>query len=118
MPLWLAEQEKIPFPRTEQAHGRSTGLVGAVLRYRGLIHVRLFGEEFDWPCDFLESQVPANRQGYGVIGRAGFLAAVNFCIAPPFCSIERWRDHLPRWRRLLLRLVPTWAREHPADSPL
>src|SRR5262245_7132138 len=69
IPLRLAEQEKIPFPRTEQARGRSTVLVGAVPRYRGLIHVRLFGEEFDWPCDFLESQVPPGRQGYGVIGR-------------------------------------------------
>jgi hypothetical protein len=116
LPVDLAQREGILFPRTEAARSVATGLVGAVERYRGLIHVRLFGEEFDWPCDFLDAPphtAPIVR-AYGVLGRAGFLGAFRFCLDDRWLTLARRRGALPWWRLLL----PRFAREHAPDLPL
>jgi hypothetical protein len=39
-------------------------------------------------------------------------------IKAPFLIIERRRDHLPVWKRILLSLVPSWPRRHEPDEPL
>ncbi len=116
VPVDLAQREAIPFPRTEAARSVATGLVGAVERYRSLIHVRLFGEEFDWPCDFLDSPPgagPSVRE-YAVIRRAGFLGDFRFCLDDRWLTLARRRGALPWWRRPL----PRFAHEHAPDDPL
>jgi hypothetical protein len=118
LPVFLAEQRGIAIPKSEHSRGRVSGLVGSVDRYRGVIRLRIFGEDFAWPCDFVESQGPARVRSYGVLGRAGLIAAFNVCIKSPWLTLDRRRDHLPIWQRLLLALMPSWPREHPADQPL
>src|SRR5437868_6096830 len=53
LPIALAEREGIDFPRSHATRGTARGLVGAVEKYLGSLHIRLADEEFDWPCDFL-----------------------------------------------------------------
>jgi hypothetical protein len=116
LPTWLAEANGIPFSRDEHSRRTAAGLVGSVMAYQDFINVRLFNEEFRWPCAFLVTQGPASRIEYGVIGRLGFLASFNACVKRPHCTIERRTDHLPLWRRVL-----TWfsrSRLHPFDLPL
>jgi hypothetical protein len=118
IPVSLAEDEGIAYPRDEHSRGRSGGLVGAVDRFRGSVHLRLFGEDFTWPCDFVDSPRPTTQRPYGVIGRAGFLAAFHFCIKGDYLTLQRRLDGRPLWQRLLLCLLPAWTRTHPADQPL
>jgi hypothetical protein len=113
VPIPLARDDGIPFDRSPAAQGTARGLVGSVERFRGAIHLRMFGEEFHWPCDFLD--VPAGPiRPYAVLGRTGLISAFKVCITEPFVTIARRRDHLPWWRRL----VPRRAVEHPDDVPL
>ncbi len=116
VPIPLARQEGIPFDRSPVARGRSRGLVGSVERFRGALHLRIFGEEFHWPCDFLD-EAPGSMRDYAVLGRAGLIDAFKVCIAAPFVTIARRLGHLPWWLRLA-HLVPRPAPEHPADVPL
>jgi hypothetical protein len=118
LPTSLAQQEGIAFSRSADRHGRVGGLVGSVDRFRGVIHLRIFGDDFTWPCDFIESQGPPGRLASGVLGREGLLAVFNVCIKAPWLTIERRRDHLPAWQRILLSLVPSFSREWPFDEPL
>jgi hypothetical protein len=115
LPLALAQRHGIAVPQSEHSRGTEGGLAGPVARYRGVIQVRLFGEPFTWPCEFIDSP---GRPDYGVLGRSGFLSAFNFCIKGPFLIIEPRRDHLPPWQRALLSLVPSWSRLHPPGEPL
>jgi hypothetical protein len=118
LPVYLAEREGIAYPRDEDSRRRAGGLVGSVDCYRGTIQLRIFGEDFTWPCRFLDSPPPASREAYGVIGRAGFLAAFHFCIKGAYLTLERRLDDRPLWQRLLLSLLPPWTRTHAADQPL
>jgi hypothetical protein len=117
IPVSLAEREGIAYPRDEHSRGRAGGLVGAVDRFRGSVHLRLFGEDFTWPCDFVELARSTDLK-YGVIGRAGFLDAFHFCIKGAYLTLERRLDDRPLWQRILLSLLPSWTRTHPADQPL
>ena len=116
LPIPLAERARIAFPRDEHSRRTASGLVGSVAAYQGFLDVQLFGEDFRWPCAFLDAGGPASQDPYGVIGRIGFLASFNACVERPWCRIERRSDHLPFWRRLLARLSP--SRSHPFDLPL
>jgi hypothetical protein len=118
IPIDLAEEAGIAIPRSHLTRGRSSGLTGTVEHYRSVIHLRMFDEDFSWPCVFVEGRGPASRLPYAALGRAGFASAFNACIADPHVTIERRRDHLPAWQRFLLSLVPSWARDHPWDEPL
>jgi hypothetical protein len=118
IPVPLAEEVGLYVPRASEALGTASGLVGKVNLYLGTVRLRIFGEEFTWPCAFTEATGPTSRKPYGVLGRAGLIAAFNVCIKSPFLTIERRRDHLPVWQRILLALVPSWPRLHPANRPL
>src|SRR2546423_759025 len=56
LPTWLAEANGIPFQRDEYSRRTAAGLVGSVTSYQDFINVRLFNEEFRWPCAFLVTQ--------------------------------------------------------------
>jgi hypothetical protein len=73
----------------------------------------MFGEEFDWPCSFVE-EARGTTQEYALLGRAGFISEFESCLTYPFVTIKRRLDRLPWWRRL----IPRRAVEHPADEPL
>src|SRR5262245_11782996 len=88
-PIYLAEKEKIPFLRSEQNRSQVSGLVGATDRYLDVIHIRMFGEEFTWPCSFVDAQQPLSREPYAVLGRGGFLSCFNTCMKDPYVTIER-----------------------------
>src|SRR5205807_509423 len=107
MTISFAESKGIAVPR--QADGMAAGLLGAtsVPRRIGAIDVHLFGEQFRWPCLFLETTAPASQQPYALIGRIGFIASFNACVKRPWCCVERRSDHLPFWRRVLARLPPS-----------
>jgi len=111
----IARQEGITYPQAAVARGTASGLVGQVVRYRGVIQVRLFDEDFTWPCDFLDTAGPASVEPYGVIGRAGFVDDFAFCLDKPFFTLRR---RGPMWRRLLTSLFPPWTPEHHFDQPL
>jgi hypothetical protein len=111
IPMPLARARAIPFLRDEARRAVARGLVGAVGRYRSLLNVRIFGESFSWPCDFLDTPGPATLESYGVIGRAGFQADFAFCVEEPWLTLRRRGKF---WNRFL----PPWTREHPADEPL
>ncbi len=117
VPVHLARKLGIAYPQDEHSRGRSGGLVGAVDRYRGSVPLRLFGEDFTWLCDFIES-AQATDHRYGVIGRAGFLDAFHFCIKGKYLTLERRLDDRPLWQRILLSVLSPWTRTHPADQPL
>jgi hypothetical protein len=117
LPIPFAQQEGIAFPRSEAARGRSGGLVGAVDHYRGSIHVRPFEEEFDWPCEFLDTPAGTPRK-YGVLGRAGFARAFKACTDDKYLTLQRNYRHRPWWYRLARSLWPDWAVYHSADQPL
>lgn len=116
LPLPLAEAKGIPFPREEHSRGTASGLVGSVPQYRGFVNVRLFGEDFTWPCAFIDNRSPLSREPYGVIGGIGFLASFNTCVKRPYCTIEPRTEHLPFWRRILARF--SRSRLHPFNLPL
>ena len=60
----FAESNGIVVPRERQ--GTATGLLGAsVPRRVGVLDVQLFGEQFRWPCIFLETTGPVSRLPYG-----------------------------------------------------
>ncbi len=83
LPIYLAEEEGIAFSRTEQHRGTVSGIVGSVERYLDVIHIRMFGEDFTWPCSFVESRRPTFREPYGVLGQGGFLSCFNTCMKDP-----------------------------------
>jgi hypothetical protein len=126
IPVGIAQREGIAFPQTEASRGRASGLVGATERYRGLIHVRIGDEEFDWPCDFLQEPpaglvlpgAPSAVSTLPVLGRAKVLAAFKVCVDEPWLTIEHRRVGRPWWYRLGRTLLPRRAVEHPADVPL
>ncbi len=117
IPVSLAEDEGIAYPRDEHSRGSAGGLVGAVNRFRGPVHLRLFGEDFTWPCDFIEASRSSDPK-YGVVGRAGFLDAFHFCIKGKYLTLQRRLDDRPLWQRLLLSLLTFWTRTRPASQPL
>ena len=55
---------------------------------------------------------------YGVIGRAGFVSAFNFCIKVPFVTLERRLDERPLWQRIVLSLLPYRSRAYEYNEPL
>jgi hypothetical protein len=127
LPISLAQLEGIEFSRAVTARGTAGGLVGAVEKYLGTIQVRIAGEEFDWPCDFLElpaqlpaalPQSPRHRQARAVpvLGRAGFLAAFAIYINGDCLLIHRRYTTRPWWYRLWKKLLP--ARAHQVTDPL
>ena len=115
LPLSLALKEKITVQRSEANRGIAAGLVGKVNRYRGMLPVRLFGENFTWPCDFLDSAGPTSVKQYGVIGRAGFLDDFAFCLDRPYFTLRR---RYSGWRWLTAALLPPWTTRHEPDQPL
>jgi hypothetical protein len=124
IPIPQAQEEGIAFPRAPAQRGTAGGLVGRVEKYLGSVHVRIGGEEFDWPCDFLVlapagRETPAARQARTapVLGRAGFLAAFAIGIDGGYLTVRR-RPSGPWWRRLLRALWPGFARYHPVDETL
>jgi hypothetical protein len=99
-------------------------MVGRVEKFLGSVHVRIGGEEFDWPCDFLVlppagPETPAARQARTapVLGRAGFLGAFAIGIDGDYLTVKR-RPTGPWWRRLLRALWPGFARDHELTEPL
>ncbi len=127
IPVWLAQQEGIDFPRSEASRGVAGGLVGRVEKYLGSIHVVIAGEEFDWPCDFLDSPAPPGaprtsgqiRPGeLPVLGRAGFLVAFAIAIDGDFLTVRRRYRDRPWWYRLGRVLLPDLARHRSLDKPL
>jgi hypothetical protein len=110
LPVSLANFEGIAYPRDEASRSTVTGLLGQATRYRGSLRVRIFNEEFTWPCDFLDTSGPASVRTYGVIGRAGFLDDFAFCINKPYFTLRR-----RKWRTLFL---PPWTPTHRADQSL
>jgi hypothetical protein len=111
LPIPLAQHEGIAYPRDETRRSIASGLIGSVSKYRGVLRVRVFGEDFVWPCDFLESAGPASAHPYGVIGRAGFLDVFTLCIEKPVFTLRRRGSF---WKRFL----PPWTPKHPIDQPL
>jgi hypothetical protein len=121
--IWtsVARQEGIPFPQDVSTRGRAGGLVGAVDSFRGALRVRLRGEEFDWPCDFLTpppESTAAGARRLPVLGRAGFLTEFAACVDGDFLFVRRRWPSRPWWYRLARRLVPPFATEHPIELPL
>jgi hypothetical protein len=123
LPIRLAQHEGIVFPQTPAVRGIARGLVGAVDKYRGSIHVRACGEAFDWPCDFLA--VPAgsgedtgSTRPYAVLGRTGFLSAFKVCLDDQWLRIQRRGAGLPFWARLGNALRSIRAVEHSPRVPL
>ena len=51
IPISLAQREGIAFPQSPAQRGTAGGLLGAVEKYLGALHVRIAGEEFNWPCE-------------------------------------------------------------------
>src|SRR5262249_12004922 len=80
LPIPIARRLGFVSPQTAASQGMATGLVGSVLRYGGVLHLRLFNEDFTWPCDFLDAAGPASVDPYGVLGRAGFTRDFAFCL--------------------------------------
>jgi hypothetical protein len=111
LPIPLACREGIAFPRDEARRSIASGLVGSVAKYRGVLRVRIFSEDFVWPCDFLDTSGPASAIPYGVIGRAGFLDAFALCVEKPLFTLRRRGSF---WKRLL----PPWTPTHNIDQPL
>jgi hypothetical protein len=106
IPVATAQREGITFTSDSSTLGTATGLVGRVGKYIGSIQVRIAGEEFDWPCDFLLP--PANTLGnspastgmtrghnYAILGRAGFLTAYTLCIDDENLTLTRNHTHRP-----------------------
>jgi hypothetical protein len=121
MSIAVARQEGIPFPQTLAARGRAGGLVGAVDSFRGILRVRVRGEEFEWPCDFLLSPAESPTAGVRhlpVLGRAGFREEFAMCVDGDFLFIRRRWPSRPWWYRLARRLIPPFAAEHPIRVPL
>ncbi len=122
MPIGLAQEEAIPFDRSDSTRGLASGLVGAVERYRSPLRVRLFGEDFAWPSDFLAGPSQAGssspQRRYAVLGRAGFLAAFHVCLDEDFLTIQRRLNDRPWWFRLGRPLLPPWIVSHDVDVPL
>jgi hypothetical protein len=112
----LAREKQIPFEQTEQTRARAVGMVGAVDRFRGTLHLRIGGERFHWPCSFIASPNPTID--YGVLGRTGFLDEFHFCIGPKFLIIRRLWPSRPWWYRWLRFLFSTIARQHSPEVPL
>jgi hypothetical protein len=124
MPIPRAQEEGIAFPQAPAQRGTAGGLLGRVEKYLGSVHVRIGGEEFDWPCDFLvlppagpETPAASQARTTPVLGRAGFLAAYAIGIDGDYLTIKR-RPSGPWWRRLGRALWPELAREHPVSEPL
>ncbi len=127
VPVWLARRKGIDFPRSEASRGVAGGLVGRVEKYLGSIHVAVAGEEFDWPCDFLDSPAPPTtprtagqiRPGeLPVLGRAGFLAAFAIAIDGDCLTVRRRYADRPWWYRLGRSLLPDLARPRSVNEPL
>src|SRR6516164_5789197 len=53
IPIPQAQREGIAFPQSPAQRGTAGGLLGAVEKFLGAIHIQIAGAEFDWPCDFL-----------------------------------------------------------------
>jgi hypothetical protein len=107
LPQRLAEQEGIPFSRSEAGRGLSGSLLGTAVRYRGTIVVRIGSEEFDWPCDFLQVPIPSSSRPEAVLGRAGFLADFSLCLDDEYLMIERRARSW--WTRLRRYLWPSFT---------
>lgn len=129
IPIPLAQDEGLDFTRSEALRSSVGGLVGRVEKYLGSLHVRIAGEEFDWPCDFLmqtalpSSQVSGTsprspRRYYAVLGRAGFLAAFAIAIGGKYLTIKRWHPGRSWWRQFWSLAWLERTRYHAIDDPL
>ena len=122
IPVPLARREGIEFPESPAARGTATGVAGRTSRYRGSLRVLIAGEGFAWPCDFLVPP-PSVPQGstlyeYGLLGRAGFLAAFAVCLDAKHFHLQRNFLDRPRWYRLFRRFWPLFPKRHDARDPL
>lgn len=129
IPVAMARREGIEFAQTSLTRGIAAGLVGTAEKHHGSIQVRIAGEEFTWPCDFLvtpapsltalhESQGRASLSEYAVLGRAGFLSAFTCCIDNEYLTLTRRNTHRPWWYRLARRLWPDLPRRRTFRDPL
>jgi hypothetical protein len=129
IPVAIAQREGIAFTSDSSTLGTATGLVGRVGKYIGSIQLRLAGEDFDWPCDFVLP--PANapdispvstgrtsRQNYAILGRAGFLTAYTLCIDNKNLTLTRNHTHQPWWYRLGRLLWPEISQRRSHTDPL
>jgi hypothetical protein len=110
----LARRDGIAFPQSEESRGTATGLVGQVQRYRGVLRVRMFGADYAWPCDFLDT-AGSGSPSYGVLGRAGFTDDFAFCLSKPYFTLQQRQ---PLWRWLVTSVLLPWPPEHPVDQAI
>jgi hypothetical protein len=110
IPLLLARREVINYPSDEASRGTAVGLVGSVGRHRGSVRVRIAGDWYTWPCDFIDAPGPSSVDPYGIIGRAGFLDDFAFCVNKPDFTLRR--------RKFWTIFLPPWTPGHEADEPL
>jgi hypothetical protein len=106
MPIALADEVGIFYDRSTPGVG--LGLVGAVRKFRGAIHVSIAGVAYHWPCNFLESPAlsATGEELLPVLGRAGFLEAFGLCIVGKYLVLtprSRFRD----WCRGVWRVLQT-----------
>ena len=126
LPIPLAQREGIEFAQSEANRGTAAGLVGVADKYLGILRVRILGEEFEWPCDFLVPPAttgpnpsrPNPGRATPVLGRAGFLAAYSIRIDGEHLTIERRSSAGSWWRWLGSVLWPKRTREHSVTDPL
>jgi hypothetical protein len=129
IPVEIAQREGIAFVSDRSTLGTVAGLVGKVGKYSGSIQVRIAGEDFDWPCDFLlppaiaATVSPASTgttrwRNYVVLGRAGFLAAFTLCLDSEYLTIMRRHTHRPWWYRLGRKLRPEIPHHRSHSDPL
>jgi hypothetical protein len=118
IPIVLARREAIAFPQTQQQRSRAAGLAGDIDQFVGSFHILIGEEEFDWPCNFLTGTSGTAQMGYGVLGRAAFLAAFTVCIDEPYLYLQRRLNDRPWWYRLAAALIPRRSLLHHFADPL
>jgi hypothetical protein len=129
IPMARARREGIEFPSTPASRGTAASLLGSVDRYLGSLHVRIAGEEFDWPCSFLsppttpaligsEGMSRSTLQEYAVLGRAGFLIDFALPIDGDYLTLTRRHSHRPWWYRAGRKLWPELPRRCSHWEPL
>jgi hypothetical protein len=121
IPVAMARREGIPFQEGELSSVQ--GLAGLAQRFRGRIHVRIAGRDYDWPCDFLQSpavrgQGLAGRELPSVLGRAGFLNHFAFCLDGDSLTLTRLDPWRRRWQSLWRLLSNPFVRSFKPDEPI
>jgi hypothetical protein len=121
IPIPIAQREGIPFSSNHP--GTAYGLVGAVAKFRDRVRLRIAGQEFEWPCDFVTSPTPL-PEGRSlpvltpVLGRAGFLDDYAVTLDSGFLILTRLGPLRRWWRRCLHAVWRRFGLIHPVDEPL